>query len=292
MKHFFWALGVSLTFHVLLLIYAPLPKLTPPSIVGVRRSVTISLADDSDRTKRKSGQTKAEAATTAVKPEAPTPKTHAKTTAPEPRPIQRQQPDETEKNKIDASTATRERSKRTSPLNSKAVKPPASRRRKTSSQPAALPTPKSQSPSEIATADSKAPADSKPVGERSERTQDKAGNNENEPIEKKAGHPYSKTAGATERSSITRAVPLYRQNPSPAYPRLARSRGYEGKVLIDVLVGTDGHVIELKISKSSGHGVLDRAAAKAVRKWRFEPGRSGQKAVAMWVQVPVRFELE
>lgn len=93
-------------------------------------------------------------------------------------------------------------------------------------------------------------------------------------------------------TTVVEAKPLYRQNAPPTYPRLARRKGYEGKVLMDVLVSADGDVADIKIATSSGYRILDRAALKAVQAWRFEPGhRVGQK-VAMWVKVPIRFRLD
>lgn len=91
---------------------------------------------------------------------------------------------------------------------------------------------------------------------------------------------------------LVEAVPLYRENPSPAYPGLARRRGYEGVVLLDVLVSAEGRVGELRVARSSGYSLLDRAAVEAVDGWRFEPGRRGGRPVAMRVRVPVRFRLQ
>ena len=91
--------------------------------------------------------------------------------------------------------------------------------------------------------------------------------------------------------SIHEARPAYRSNPSPKYPRIARIRGYQGNVLLDVLVNKYGKVDEVKIFRSSGYSVLDRAATSTVKQWLFEPGRIGEKKVDMWVRVPIRFEL-
>jgi protein TonB len=90
---------------------------------------------------------------------------------------------------------------------------------------------------------------------------------------------------------IREAKPLYRSNPSPKYPRIARIRGYQGNVLLDVLVNQNGKVNDLKIYKSSGYPILDRAASSSVKHWLFEPGMIGDNKVNMWVRVPIRFEL-
>lgn len=115
-----------------------------------------------------------------------------------------------------------------------------------------------------------------------------------------AGRVVHKTAAAAappdpERDAaqvIQQATPLYRINPPPRYPRLARRRGFQGTVLIEALIDIAGRVTALKLISSSGHSVLDRAALKAVRRWRFTPGRVAGQRREMWVKVPVRFQLK
>lgn len=91
---------------------------------------------------------------------------------------------------------------------------------------------------------------------------------------------------------VREAAPLYRVNPLPEYPRLARKRGYQGMVVLDVLVDQNGRVGDLRLFTSSGHSILDRRAMEAVKVWLFEPGMKGNKKLDMWVRVPVRFELK
>ena len=99
--------------------------------------------------------------------------------------------------------------------------------------------------------------------------------------------------GATAAVKVVReAIPLYKKNPPPVYPRKARRRGVEGVVLLEVLVDISGRVADLRVLSSSGHRVLDKAALKSVKKWRFVPARRGDESVEMWVRVPVRFELK
>ncbi len=86
--------------------------------------------------------------------------------------------------------------------------------------------------------------------------------------------------------------PLVSLNRSPQYPPAARRLGHEGRVLLEVEVLIDGTVGGVEVVESSGHGVLDAAAARAVRGWKFEPARRGDTPVASKVLVPVRFALE
>lgn len=99
-------------------------------------------------------------------------------------------------------------------------------------------------------------------------------------------------AGLETPPLVEEAVPLYRENQPPPYPRVARRRGYEGTVLLEVLVTEEGRVGELRVVESSGHDLLDKASLRAVEAWRFSPGRRGDRVVAMRVFVPVRFRLQ
>jgi periplasmic protein TonB len=98
--------------------------------------------------------------------------------------------------------------------------------------------------------------------------------------------------GPVQAAPIVEATPLYADNPPPPYPRSARRRGHQGMVLLAVFVNSAGRVDTLKVKKSSGFKVLDEAALAAVRQWRFESGRRGDTPVGMWVEVPIRFELQ
>jgi protein TonB len=78
----------------------------------------------------------------------------------------------------------------------------------------------------------------------------------------------------------------------PRYPESARRAGIEGTTLLKLQVLANGKVGEVLVETSAGHSDLDRAAAEAVRKWLFEPARVGKTPVAVWVLLPVKFELE
>nr|MBS0020058.1 energy transducer TonB [Gammaproteobacteria bacterium] len=81
-------------------------------------------------------------------------------------------------------------------------------------------------------------------------------------------------------------------NPKPHYPSVARRRGYEGRVLIQVALRRDGRATRVEIKKSSGHRVLDEAALATVKKWRFLPARRRGRPVSTMIQVPISFRLE
>jgi protein TonB len=81
-------------------------------------------------------------------------------------------------------------------------------------------------------------------------------------------------------------------NPAPSYPASARRRGQEGRVILRVEVLPNGDAGDVALEKSSGIASLDRAALKAVRRWRFVPASKNGRSVAATVRVPIRFALK
>ena len=97
---------------------------------------------------------------------------------------------------------------------------------------------------------------------------------------------------ATATPLVRLATPLTQVNPPPAYPRKARRRGLQGEALLKVQVDSMGQVAQVELANSSGYAILDKAAVKAIWKWRFQPGSEDGVAVSMWVLVPVKFQLK
>jgi protein TonB len=49
---------------------------------------------------------------------------------------------------------------------------------------------------------------------------------------------------------------------------------------------------QVEVKKSSGHEILDRSALSAVKQWKFFPAKRGEIAIASWVNIPVKFQLQ
>lgn len=77
----------------------------------------------------------------------------------------------------------------------------------------------------------------------------------------------------------------------PDYPMLLREQGVGGVVWLRVWVDSDGRPIEIKLAKGSGYRLLDDAALRAVKQWRFIPAKNGEQRMASWVEFPIRFTL-
>lgn len=99
------------------------------------------------------------------------------------------------------------------------------------------------------------------------------------------------TTSATALPAIVKAEPLYKQNPKPAYPALARRRGWQGTVLLAVTVLEDGRPDLITLHKSSGYELLDTSAVKTVKTWHFLPGMENGRPQSMEILIPVRFKL-
>ncbi len=94
-----------------------------------------------------------------------------------------------------------------------------------------------------------------------------------------------------EESSIVQPK-LLTAHTSFNYPHEAYNQGIEGKVVVRLLVNKEGKVIESKILKTSGSGVLDEAALKMVRSSAYEPGTIDGVVSEFWLHLPIEFKLD
>jgi TonB family protein len=73
--------------------------------------------------------------------------------------------------------------------------------------------------------------------------------------------------------------------PQPDYPLAARQNRIQGSGIFRLVLTKDGQVDSIQVIKSTGSKLLDDAAEKALRQWRFKPG------VMQAVQIPINFVL-
>jgi periplasmic protein TonB len=76
----------------------------------------------------------------------------------------------------------------------------------------------------------------------------------------------------------------------PEYSEEARKAKYSGTVTLQIIVDTEGHARNIRIAKSLGMG-LDEKAVEAVEKWKFKPGMKGGQAVNVSASIEVNFRL-
>ena len=78
--------------------------------------------------------------------------------------------------------------------------------------------------------------------------------------------------------------------PDPEYSEEARKAKWQGTVVLWVVVGPDGRAHDIRVQRSLGMG-LDEKAMEAVRSWKFEPAKKDGQPVAVQVNIEVNFRL-
>jgi TonB family protein len=82
--------------------------------------------------------------------------------------------------------------------------------------------------------------------------------------------------------------PVY--TPDPEYNDKARKKKIHGTVILEWVVGINGHTQDIHVSQPLGYG-LDEQATKALRAWTFEPGTKDNQPVPVTIQVEMDFRL-
>jgi periplasmic protein TonB len=96
------------------------------------------------------------------------------------------------------------------------------------------------------------------------------------------GGVYSVGNGTTPPAVLSKVDPEYSEE--------ARKAKYSGSVMLSIVVNTDGKAEDVKVVKSLGMG-LDEKAIEAVMKWRFTPGKNKGVPVKVRAQIEVNFRL-
>lgn len=78
----------------------------------------------------------------------------------------------------------------------------------------------------------------------------------------------------------------------PVYPMQARSRRIEGFVVLEFVVGREGDVMNPRVIADEPVGVFDKAALRAVKRWRFRPGSLAGEHVPVRVRQRIAFRME
>jgi len=89
--------------------------------------------------------------------------------------------------------------------------------------------------------------------------------------------------GGVSQPSIIKKV-------EPEYSEEARKAKWQGTVKLTVVIDESGHARDVKVEKSLGLG-LDQKAIEAVEKWLFKPAMKDGKPVAVYATIEVTFHL-
>jgi len=85
-------------------------------------------------------------------------------------------------------------------------------------------------------------------------------------------------------------APVLLHRVEPGYPELGRKLRQEGVVTLEAVITAEGTVEEIRVA-GSAHPLLDEAALRAVRQWRYRPGTLNGRPVRVILTVTVNFQL-
>jgi len=85
-------------------------------------------------------------------------------------------------------------------------------------------------------------------------------------------------------------VPKKKKHVQPTYPQEALAEGIRGIVILELVIDTEGRVVEIHTIRSIPG--LDEAAMTAARQWRYKPVKVDGKLVSVRLTVPITFALK
>lgn len=89
----------------------------------------------------------------------------------------------------------------------------------------------------------------------------------------------------SEDSGVSRLI----HRVEPQYPDEARAQNIQGSVVLEVQIGEDGSVSNLKVVE--GNPLLAEAAMQAVKQWRYQPYSVDGRPVEMQTRIAIKFTL-
>ncbi|CAM3190281.1 energy transducer TonB [Moritella viscosa] len=104
--------------------------------------------------------------------------------------------------------------------------------------------------------------------------------------------PQAPKKGISNKPILINKPSFLSRPTQPRYPRMASRRGIEGVTIYEVWLDDNGSQIKQILISSSGELSLDKAALRAIKKWRFSPYIINGRAIAHRIKIPVRFKLD
>jgi TonB family protein len=94
--------------------------------------------------------------------------------------------------------------------------------------------------------------------------------------------PYTVRPDITNRAEVARAL-------EEEYPPLLRDAGIGGTIQVWFFIDENGVVQNTRINESSGHQALDEAALRVAEQIAFTSALKDDKAVPVWISLPITF---
>ncbi|MBN1655544.1 MAG: TonB-dependent receptor [Deltaproteobacteria bacterium] len=120
-----------------------------------------------------------------------------------------------------------------------------------------------------------------------------------QPVEAQPIDPAPKSEPAVNAESEPKGPPPAQPEITPprllefveaTYPKSAREAGLEAKVELEITIGPDGLVSDVKVISPAGNG-FDEEALEAAKRFRFEPAKRGDTPVASRIRYGYIFEM-
>jgi protein TonB len=89
----------------------------------------------------------------------------------------------------------------------------------------------------------------------------------------------------------TKIQVTYRPDVEDYYPDAARRANQEGRAIVKLCISDTGKIDSAEIATTSGFPMLDEAAIKVGKAFRFKPPTQAGKPIAICEDLPVKFEL-
>ncbi len=103
------------------------------------------------------------------------------------------------------------------------------------------------------------------------------------------------SAGSPNGMSSNRTYTTYDEAPElvkmviPAYPEEAKKRNIEGRVIFQIVVDENGHVVEAIVISAIPPGIFEEAAREAIMQWRYRPAKIRDRPIRVRMNAPVMF---
>ena len=119
-------------------------------------------------------------------------------------------------------------------------------------------------------------------------------NPENSSAPRNHGIPESRNpenSSAPKTAGELAVIPKALNPKTPDYPESLEEEGIEGSVTLELLISKEGKVLKAKVIKSD-HELFSESALKAVKKYKFSPGKlaDGSSADSL-IEFVVKFEI-
>lgn len=80
--------------------------------------------------------------------------------------------------------------------------------------------------------------------------------------------------------------------PPPVYPRRARQMRREGVVRVRIVLDKEGKMVSSRLLPGEDAELFGEATLEAIKRWRFTPGKIGNRAVMCEVEIPVEYNMD